>query len=227
MPVVLRGDNAYLNGGGATAAALRAEWLAAGKTFTNTSTAQVGKFWQEFGGRDVKTAREQYRLATGFQGKFQTFGRDIHTDGYVQYSRLDGTTLSFNVPNILRVQQATDAVVVNGQVVCRDVNARNSGCQPWTSVNGPTREAIGWTNGFSATSKVVKQTVAGINFDFDLIDLPAGPVGVAFGAEYRKEQSQFDQDALGASGALFFNAIGSRGGMYTVKETYGEVRSRS
>ena len=59
MPVVLRGDNAFLNGGGSTAAALRAEWTAAGKTFVNTSTAQVGKFWQEFGGRDVKTEREQ------------------------------------------------------------------------------------------------------------------------------------------------------------------------
>ncbi|HEX7946630.1 MAG TPA: TonB-dependent receptor [Phenylobacterium sp.] len=224
MPVVLRGDNAFLNGGGSTAAALRAEWTAAGKTFVNTSTAQVGKFWQEFGGRDVKTEREQYRLAAGFQGKFQTFGRDVHTDGYVQYSRLDGTTLSYNVPNILRVQQATDAVVVGGQVVCRDVNARAAGCVPWDLVNGASREAILWTNGFSATKQVVKQTVAGFSFNFDLFELPAGPVGVALGAEYRKEQSQFDQDALGASGALFFNAIGSRGGEYTVKETYGEVR---
>ncbi len=224
MPVVLRGDNAFLNGGGSTAAALRSEWTAAGKTFTNTSTAQVGKFWQEFGGRDVKTEREQYRLATGFQGKFQTFGRDVHTEGYVQYSRLDGTTLSYNVPNILRVQQATDAITVGGQVVCRDVNARAAGCVPWDLVNGASREAILWTNGFSATTQVVKQTVAGFSFNFDLFELPAGPLGVAVGAEYRKEQSQFDQDALGASGALFFNAIGSRGGSYTVKETYGEVR---
>ena len=33
--------------------------------------------------------------------------------------------------------------------------------------------------------------------------MPAGAVGVAFGAEYRKEESLFVQDALGASGALF------------------------
>ena len=49
MPVVLRGDNAFLAGGGTTAAQLRAEWLAASKTFTQGSTAQVGKFWNEFG----------------------------------------------------------------------------------------------------------------------------------------------------------------------------------
>jgi iron complex outermembrane recepter protein len=224
MPVVLRGDNAYLNGAGATAAALRAEWTAAGKTFTSGSTAQVGKFWEEFGGRDVKSAREQYRIAGGFAGKFQTFGRDVNTDGYVQYSRLDGTTTSYNVPNIARVQQATDAVLLNGQVVCRDANARAAGCTPWDLVNGASREAIGWTNALSATEQTVKQTVAGLNFATSLFDLPAGPLGIAFGAEYRKEESLFVQDALGASGALFFNAIGTRGGEYTVKEIYGEVR---
>nr|QQZ51213.1 hypothetical protein JKL49_08925 [Phenylobacterium glaciei] len=62
MPVTLKGDNAYLNGAGATAAALRAEWLAAGKTLTQGSTAQVGKFWREFGGRDVKSERTTLRL---------------------------------------------------------------------------------------------------------------------------------------------------------------------
>jgi hypothetical protein len=45
---------------------------------------------------------------------------------------------------------------------------------------------------------VVKQTVGRLQlFNFDAFDLPAGPLGVALGAEYRKEQSQFRQDALG------------------------------
>jgi outer membrane receptor protein involved in Fe transport len=224
MPVVLRGDNAYLNGNTTTAQQLRAEWTAAGKTFTQGSTAQVGKFWQEFGGRDVKTEREQTRTAVGFNGEFKVVDRDVHVDGYAQYSKLDGTTISYGVPNILRVQQATDAVTVNGQVVCRDVNARAAGCVPWDLVNGASREAVLWANGVSATDQTVKQTVAGINFNTNVYDLPAGPIGVAFGAEYRKEESLFVQDALGASGALFFNAIGTRGGEYNVKEAYGEIR---
>jgi iron complex outermembrane receptor protein len=205
MPVVLRGDNAYLNGAG-------------------TTTAQVGKFWNEFGGRDVRSSREQARVAGGFAGKFQTFGLDVGVDGYAQYSQLDGTTTSYNVPRVARVQQATDAVLLNGQVVCRDANARAAGCVPWDLINGPSREAILWTNALSATDQTVKQTVAGLNFVTDLFDLPAGPVGLAFGAEYRKEESLFVQDALGASGALFFNAIGTRGGEYNVKDVYGEVR---
>jgi len=224
MPVALRGDNAYLNGAGATAAALRAEWVAAGKTFTQGSTAQVGKFWQEFGGRNVKAEREQQKYTGGVQGDFETFGRTVHLDSYVQYSEVTGTTHSYNVPNIARVQQATDAVLLNGQVVCRSEAARAAGCTPWDLVNGPSREAINWTNGISTTDQKLSQTVAGINFDTNLFDLPAGPVGVAFGAEYRKEKSFFEQDALGASGALFFNAIGTRQGEYDTKEAYAEVR---
>ncbi|WP_165843985.1 TonB-dependent receptor plug domain-containing protein [Phenylobacterium kunshanense] len=224
MPIFLRGDNAYLNGGGATAAALRTEWLAAGKTFTQGSTAAVGKFWQEFGGRDVKTEREQYRVAGGIQGSFETFGRKVDMDSYVQYSRLDGRTTSYNVPNVARVQQATDAVLLNGQIVCRDAAARAAGCAPWDLVNGASREAVLWANANSTTDQKVTQTVAGLNFTTDLFELPAGPVGLAFGFEYRKETSFFEQDALGASGALFFNAIGTREGAYNVKEAYGEVR---
>ncbi len=224
MPVSLKGDNAYLAGPTATDAALRAAWLGAGKAFTSTSTAQVGKFWQEFGGRDVKTEREQERVTGGFQGLFQTFDRDVHVDGYVQYSNLNGTTISYGVPNIARVQQATDAVLLNGQVVCRDAGARAAGCTPWNLIDGPSVEAINWTNATSTTDQKVTQTVAGLNFDTQLINLPAGPLGVAFGFEYRKETSHFHQDPLGASGALFFNAIGDRGGEYDVKEFYGEAR---
>jgi iron complex outermembrane receptor protein len=224
LPLVFRGDNAYLNGPGATAAALRAEWLAAGKTLTQGSTAQVGKQFVEFGGRDVKTEREQYRVAGGIEGQFETFGRQVNMDSYVQYSRLDGSTISYNVPNIARVQQATDAVLLNGQVVCRDAAARAAGCTPWDLVNGPSREAILFANGVSVTDQKITQTVAGLNFATELFQLPAGPVGVAFGFEYRKETSFFEQDALGASGALFFNAIGTRQGSYNVKEAYGEIR---
>jgi iron complex outermembrane receptor protein len=96
---------------------------------------------------------------------------------------------------------------------------------PWDLVNGPSREAINYANGVATTEGISKQTVAGVNFAFDAFQLPAGPLGVAFGAEYRKEESLFLQDPLSGSGALFFNGgLSPQGGQYTVKETYGEIR---
>ncbi|MDX2142815.1 MAG: TonB-dependent receptor [Rhodospirillaceae bacterium] len=223
MPVVLRGDNAFLAGNTPTATQLRAEWLAAGKTFTQGSTAQVGKFWQEFGGRNVDGTRKLWKITPGFNGKIEAFDRSFNVDGYAQYSRVAGETISVNVPQILRVQQATDAVLLNGQIVCRDATARANGCVPWDLLGQPSREAIAWTNAQSTTDQVVKQTVAGVSVAGDVFDLPAGPVGAAVGVEYRKEESSFVQDPLGASGALFFNSVGTRAGDYNVKEAFGEI----
>jgi outer membrane receptor protein involved in Fe transport len=224
MPVSLKGDNAYLAGSDATATALRNEWLAAGKTLTQGSTAQVGKFWVEFGGRDVATDRDTTRLVGGMEGRFNVANRDFNWDWYAQYGETSGETTSFNVPQVARVQQATDAVLLNGQIVCRDATARANGCQPWDLIHGASAEAVAWTNAQSTTEQKVKQTVLAANIATDLFTLPAGAVGVAAGLEYRKEESSFEQDALGASGALFFNAIGKRAGKYDVREAYGEIR---
>ena len=224
MPVSLKGDNAYLAGSDATATALRNEWLAAGKTLTQGSTAQVGKFWVEFGGRDVATDRDTTRLVGGMEGRFNVLNRDFNWDWYGQYGETSGTTTSFNVPQVARVQQATDAVLLNGQIVCRDATARANGCQPWDLIHGGSAAAVAWTNAQSTTEQKVKQTVLAANIATDLFNLPAGAVGVAAGVEYRKEESSFEQDALGASGALFFNAIGKRAGKYDVREAYGEIR---
>jgi outer membrane receptor protein involved in Fe transport len=224
MPVVLRGDNAFLAANNPTAAALRAEWLAAGKTFTQGSTAQVGKFWQEFGGRNVKTEREQIKLLAGFEGDFDVLGRGVSWDIYGQYSELDGSTISYGQPNISRVQQATDAVLLNGQIVCRSEAARAQGCVPWNLINGASREAVLWANGVSNTDQRIEQSIAGANLSFNLIELPAGPIGFAAGLEAREEKSSFEQDPLGASGALYINPIGTRAGSFDVVEGFAEVR---
>ncbi|UTP40620.1 TonB-dependent receptor [Phenylobacterium sp. LH3H17] len=231
MPTVLKGNNAYLNGAGATAAALRAEWLAAGKTLTSTSTAQIGKTWVEFGGRDVKTERETIRVVFGMEGDFEFIDRNVNWDWYAQLGKTSGSTTSFNVPYVERVQFATDAILSGGQIICAATidpdpakRARAAGCVPWDLINGPSQEAVAWANGQSSSEQEVKQTVISGNIATDLFDLPAGPVGFAMGAEYRKEQSAFSQDAAGASGLLFFNAIGARGGEYDTWEGYAEIR---
>jgi iron complex outermembrane receptor protein len=224
MPVSFKGDNAFLAGPTATDAALRAEWLAAGKTFTAGSTAQVGKLWNEFGGRNVKAEHETARYLVGAQGDFDILDRKAFWEVYGQYGKTTGTTTSFNQPYIARVQQATDAITVGGAIVCRDVAARAAGCVPWNLVDGASAAAIAWTNAQSTTDQEVKQTTFGANIGADLFQLPAGPVGFNIGAEYRKEESFFAQDALGASGALFINPVGTRQGDYDVKEAFVELR---
>jgi len=223
MPVVLRGDNAFLNGSSALAAELRTQWTGAGLALTRDRTAQVGKFWSEFGGRNTLVSRDSYRAIVGLQGDFGLFGRDFSWDTSAQYSELEGSTFAYNVPNVARVQQATDAILVNGQIVCADAAARANGCQPWDLINGPSQGAIDWTNAMAVSDGLATQAVAAANLSGSLFDLPAGPLSVATGIEYREEKSDQIQDPLSASGALFYNAIGRTKGEYDITEAYAEM----
>jgi outer membrane receptor protein involved in Fe transport len=223
LPVALHGDNAFMAGTTALDAQMRTAWQGAGLAFNGTTTANVGKFWNEFGRRDAEVVRENYRAVTGLEGNFDAWNRNIEWDFSAQYGELDGYTIGFNVPNDSRVVQQTDAVVVNGQVVCRSAAAQAAGCVPWDLINGPSAAAIAWSNAQSRTAGVAQQTVIAANATTSLFDMPAGAVGIAGGLEYRRERSQFVQDALGASGALFYNAIGRGTGEYNVKEAYVEL----
>ena len=227
MPVALRGDNGFLVASASPAAQqLRTFWGQAfgAAGFTQANTVNVGKSWVEFGGRNAESQREVTRLLGGARGEIAWLDRTFRWDGYAQYGRLDGDTAHFGVPNIQRVQQAVDAVLVGGQVVCRNPAARAAGCVPWDLINGPSREAVLWANAVSSTRSRSEQTVVAGNLSFDLVTLPAGPLALAAGLEYRKEESRFAQDPLAASGALFINAIRTRSGEFDVKEAYGEVR---
>ena len=223
LPVVLHGDNAYLNGPSPLAAELRGFWSQAGLPFTQAATANVAKFWPEFGDRNSLIVRENYRAVTGIQGKFAVFGRNVDYDVYGQYGELDGYAIGYNVPNIQRVLNETDAVVVNGQIACRNAAARANGCVPWDLINGPSPAAVSWANANARANGVAHQSIAAANFSTDLFKLPAGEAGFALGGEFRKEASDQIQDPLSASGALFYNAIGRTKGHYSIKEGYAEL----
>jgi len=229
LPVTLKGDNGFLAGNTTADNQLRALITGAGLPLTSATSINVGKFYQEFGDRDVYTRRHTERVVVGMEGDFNVIDRDVHWDWYAQYGHLTGVTESFNVPNIQRTLFATDAVMSNGQVVCRATlpgpafNAAAGGCVPFDLINGASAASIAYANGVATTTSDAKQTVVAGNLNFDLITLPAGPVNVALGAEYRKEQSAFVQDPLSATGALFFNAIGTRAGEFNVTEGYAEV----
>jgi iron complex outermembrane receptor protein len=222
MPVSIGGDNAFLLAGTPLANQLLSQWQATG-LYSTAARANIGKFWAEFGGRDTQVFRESYRAITGIEGGFNMLGRDVRYDVFGQYSELDGFALAYNVPQVARVAQAVDSIVVNGQVVCRNETARANGCVPWDIVNGPSAEAVAWTNANARSDGLASQTIFATNFSTDLFELPAGSLGFAIGAEYRKEKSDQIQDALSASGALFYNAIGRTKGEYDLTEGYAEL----
>jgi outer membrane receptor protein involved in Fe transport len=69
----------------------------------------------------------------------------------------------------------------------------------------------------------ITQQVIQANLSGELFQLPAGGLGVAIGAEYRKETSLENNDALTNAGLNAGNALPDTQGEFDVRELYGEI----
>ncbi len=101
------------------------------------------------------------------------------------------------------------------------------GCVP-INIFGANTLTPAMVNFIAADTKEIREfeqfRVAG-NITGDIIELPAGPVAVAVGAEYRKDIGRIIVDDLQRSGNIYgFNATQDQNGSIDVREVYGEVR---
>ncbi|KQN71228.1 TonB-dependent receptor plug domain-containing protein [Sphingomonas sp. Leaf62] len=150
----------------------------------------------------VQTDRDQYRFVVGAKGKVAVVGTDWTYDAYYQH----GTTkVAIDVDRIVlqpRYVAATNAVVLNGAIVCADARARALGCQPINIFGDfrPSQAALDYLMPQAGPLQrtTLKQDVASLNFSGQPVDLWAGPLSVAFGGEYRREYYRVRGDAYGA-----------------------------
>jgi outer membrane receptor protein involved in Fe transport len=172
----------------------------------------------DLGTRNERISRDLYRGVVGFDG---SIGENATFELSYVFGRNDYTFVSENYRLADRYFAALDAVQLpNGSVVCRvDVEGgtidpfnygreaqtftpgANSGCAPLNIFGEGVASAaalgfinVDLTNEVQLTQHVVNGFVSG---DFGaLFELPGGPVGFAFGGEYRKEESRFDPDPI-------------------------------
>jgi iron complex outermembrane receptor protein len=195
----------------------------------------------------VHPTRTQVRAVIGADGRFDALGKEWRYDAYFTHGE---NTTNIHVRDILlmpRYRAAIQATTVGGQIVCADPVARANGCVPINIFGGkaPSEAALAYItpkNGPYQHS-VQKQDVASINFSGEPFSLWAGPVSLAVGGEWRKEQYHVQGDPYGdgnvdspnttdypadpvltASGANWFAGnYHSGAGEYSVKEAYAEV----
>jgi iron complex outermembrane recepter protein len=150
----------------------------------------------------VYTDRRQYRGVLGAKGRFQAAGGEWNYDAYYEH----GVTIAdINVQDIVlqnRYVAATNAITLNGAIVCADPAARAAGCQPINIFGGatPSAAALAYVtpaNGPFQHTKLT-QDVASVNLSGNLFDLWAGPLSLAIGGEYRREFYRVNADPYGA-----------------------------
>ncbi|MAJ40830.1 MAG: TonB-dependent receptor [Pseudoalteromonadaceae bacterium] len=182
----------------------------------------VLRMMTDLGRRIENNTRETTRFVAGLKG---TVLEDWDLDasvvrGKTELERVNGANMILD-----NYSFALDAIEDDeGNIVCRSEAARADGCVPVNIMGfgAPSQEAIDYINTVSTGTSEITQTVVSASLaNGALFEVPAGYVGMAFGVEYRKEESETIEPD-NAEGT-FFNALGEDKGEFDVNEVFAEA----
>ena len=101
------------------------------------------------------------------------------------------------------------------------------GCVPLDIFGGNTIDAamLSFVRIDTQERRTFSQARVAANITGNLVELPAGPVGIAIGAEARTDRGVVIVDDAQRTGNIYgFNAVQNQNGKVNVKEIYGEIR---
>jgi outer membrane receptor protein involved in Fe transport len=172
----------------------------------------------ELGARSQENDSKLGQVTTGLRGDIDY--RDWQYDTYMSYGRTDFDNYTSNDVSRSRFEA--------GIADCpADYLQFNPGCvavNPFGAGN-ITEDAADWIRLNFADSTVFRRTVVNGTINGTLMEMPAGDMGFALGAEYRKDKSSYRPDQAKQSGDILgFNAQQPISGSFDVKELFGELR---
>lgn len=211
--LTMRADNPYLDA--ATAARAKA---------AGVSTFLFGYSSFDLGRPENAADRETYRVVGSLNGKLND---NWKWDAYYQYGQTDIAVQLRNTTNNARFKLAVDATRdATGKIVCRSTLTNpTDGCAPLNvfGIGVASPEAIAYVKGVATQSLTLKQQVAAASVSGDAFSTWAGPVSIAAGAEYRKEEISGSADPLSLVNGWFTGNYKPTVGEFDVKEAFGEV----
>lgn len=169
-------------------------------TTGNITSFSLGRFGRDIGVATYQNLNRalQYNLGlTGELGGGWTF------DAFVSRSDARDTSLIQNQAIVPNMYRAVDAVVspTTGQIVCRStLTTPNDGCVPINlfGEGSPSAAAIAYVRGDARAVQDTTQDNVGFSISGEPFALPAGPLSLAIGGEYRRDESVQTRDALSA-----------------------------
>jgi iron complex outermembrane receptor protein len=181
----------------------------------------------EVGTRSSTADRDTFRLATGIKGEF-TAWKEWNYEVYGAYGQTKEAQQSTGQVNVLNFANALQAVpgTNGGAPVCANANAVEQGCVPINifGFNTISPEALKYVTAPGSLLTRTTQKLVGGQINGEVWDLPAGPLGIAAGFEWRKENSSAVPDALTQAGLNAGNATPPTYGEFSVKEAFLETR---
>jgi outer membrane receptor protein involved in Fe transport len=151
---------------------------------------------------NVNPVRRQIRGVVGAKGKLDVLGTSWSYDGYYEHGENITDIHVSNITLTPRYNAAIQAVrQPDGTITCANPVAVASGCQPLNIFGGATPSAatLAYIEPANGPYQHTRQTqdVASLAINGQPFALPAGPVSVAFGGEYRHEYYKVNGDPYG------------------------------
>ncbi|WP_262695663.1 TonB-dependent receptor plug domain-containing protein [Kordiimonas aquimaris] len=198
--------------------AVRAVFAQIDQDGDNIVTTGVRRRTLEAGGRVSRDSRNLFRVVGGFDGELEN---GMAWELFYNYGRNENSQRQDGNIVISKFQQGL-LVDPNNPTQCLDPSGGCVVLNPFGQGN-LTQEMVDFiVTGATNLTQVEQQQVGG-NIAGNIFELPAGEVGIALGAEYRKETAAFTPDTFLASGDIDgFNAGQPTAGSFDVKEIYAE-----
>jgi len=206
-------------------------------------------YWGSVQATRVKERTDFWQATTGFDAKLGDWKASIN------YTHGDSThkMAQSGLWDWKRLNAAADVVNVNGTPTCRvltdpTVASQYAGCLPLNLFNGYPQQtqsaAYAWATGTSQYRAKFKHDSITASLSGSLFELPAGPVDIVVGAEYRHQSLSLTSNADPAlldttaerntyfaglrgvpSTELFYwlTNVGVANGSLNVKEAFGEI----
>ena len=192
-----------------------------------------------------ENTRDMMRYTAGIDGSFVALGKGWNWSTYFQHGVNKNLGLVRNIILVPHLVAAADAVAgPNGTVVCRSPAAQAAGCVPINIFGDGSVEsgAIAFLQGGEVSQQTIpyqraryQQDVVSLSVNSEPFSTWAGPVLLAFGAEYREEESTVSGDPASDGGTdlspllnpagnnWFAGNFRSGGGKYDVIEGFLEA----
>jgi outer membrane receptor protein involved in Fe transport len=202
-----------------------------------------GRFLNDIGTAAVSEHSKTLSAMAGFNAKLSS---KWSLSGYGAIGRIDLLrTQDPTNPILENFYRAVDAVVSpTGTIVCRSTLTQpNDGCVPFNLFGNGRRSdaAVDYITAAVVNEQKNEQDILALDARGELFDLPAGPLAIAAGFEYRRESivqvtdpisrstiSNFNirgmpNNIVGRVGGFFVNNPQNLQGEFNVKEAYVEV----
>lgn len=198
------------------------------------TSVSLGTSAADFPTRGTSNTRQVQRYLAGAEGTFDLLGSEFRWDVYGQYGRTNIREVLTDIINTSALALATDAVyapagnalgVPAGTIVCRStLTAPSNGCVPLNRLGIGVADpaAVDYVLGDPYRTQQFEQTVAGANLAVTPFSTWAGPVSIATGFEWRREEVSGFVETQYQSGWAVGNYKPTFGS-YNVKEAYLET----